>query len=576
MMGFHILDKGEEASTLTKVVMNVLNGFSGILLKMCDGIEKIPTKLPEILAMIAYTVFHFVMMIYHEPWFDEAEAWQIARYASIKEILFEIPHYEGHTPLWDLILLPFAKGGAPYELSLSMISFIFAGLAVALIIFKAPWKRIIRLLLPFTYFFFYQYGVICRPYCVMMLAFVLMGIFYKEKNEKPGRYVLSLVLLTLTFPMGLIIAGGIAVVWLVQIMDEVDIKLWIKDRRLLWLAGLLVIAIISIIQIMPRENTYATTPIIEEKGNSLAVRLLYTFLALPSDLVITNAWWNQGRLSGAALSLNNMLPACIFGLLIWFGLFVYGKKKKMLPLLMVPYILYTLFCSILYMSNHHMGIGLLFFMFWMWAASEEKTVDKDVLGKVSTRDKKALESCAVVMGLWCICISLWWTIVSCITDINGDYAVGREEAIFIREHGLDRYNFFAEFEEYTNDEGEVIAKDMNYTYHTPNVLAYFGDNIFYNASKPYIEHKRLNLEEEAKYLEPIRKIKPEILMGIPDLQTVYGMNDSYSLVYGAPKKKAWKATYDLTYSNIYVRDDLLNELGLKELKHVKAEWAPVG
>ena len=35
----------------------------------------------------------------HEPWFDEAQAWVIARDNSLKDILFFIPHYEGHPPL---------------------------------------------------------------------------------------------------------------------------------------------------------------------------------------------------------------------------------------------------------------------------------------------------------------------------------------------------------------------------------------------------------------------------------------------------------------------------------------------
>ena len=61
-------------------------------------------------------------IVFHEPWFDEAQSWAIARSGTIKEILFEIPHYEGHPPLWHLILVPFAKLGAPYELSLAAVN----------------------------------------------------------------------------------------------------------------------------------------------------------------------------------------------------------------------------------------------------------------------------------------------------------------------------------------------------------------------------------------------------------------------------------------------------------------------
>lgn len=52
--------------------------------------------------LLMYCVLHLFMTLFHEPWYDEAEAWQIARCASIKDILFTIPHYEGHPPLWHL------------------------------------------------------------------------------------------------------------------------------------------------------------------------------------------------------------------------------------------------------------------------------------------------------------------------------------------------------------------------------------------------------------------------------------------------------------------------------------------
>lgn len=52
--------------------------------------------------LLIYCALHLALTVFHEPWYDEAEAWQIARCASIKDILFTIPHYEGHPPLWHL------------------------------------------------------------------------------------------------------------------------------------------------------------------------------------------------------------------------------------------------------------------------------------------------------------------------------------------------------------------------------------------------------------------------------------------------------------------------------------------
>jgi hypothetical protein len=52
-------------------------------------------------------------MFYHEPWRDEAQAWLISRDLPILSI-FRQMNYEGTPALWHIILVPFAKFGAPY------------------------------------------------------------------------------------------------------------------------------------------------------------------------------------------------------------------------------------------------------------------------------------------------------------------------------------------------------------------------------------------------------------------------------------------------------------------------------
>ena len=74
-----------------------------INLKIDSNKSKIPV--PELIVIVLYVVFYTIVTIFHEPWFDESEAWQIARCASIKDILFVIPHYEGHPVLWYFILM---------------------------------------------------------------------------------------------------------------------------------------------------------------------------------------------------------------------------------------------------------------------------------------------------------------------------------------------------------------------------------------------------------------------------------------------------------------------------------------
>ena len=96
----------------------LLHRIGKILTAAADGVtaiarkvEAVPGKAPEMLALIIYAAAHLGMALAHEPFFDEAEAWQIARSVSLKTLFLETTHYEGHPPLWHLIPNAACKGG---------------------------------------------------------------------------------------------------------------------------------------------------------------------------------------------------------------------------------------------------------------------------------------------------------------------------------------------------------------------------------------------------------------------------------------------------------------------------------
>lgn len=73
-----------------------------------------------------YAVVVIVVMCFHEPWFDEAQSWLIARDCSWHDLLLVRPHYEGHPPLWWLLLAIPARLGVPYEWGIKSIQLVTA------------------------------------------------------------------------------------------------------------------------------------------------------------------------------------------------------------------------------------------------------------------------------------------------------------------------------------------------------------------------------------------------------------------------------------------------------------------
>lgn len=560
-------------------MLNRIYKFADGIRSFSKRVENIRGKLPETGTIILYAVLHFLIAAFHEPWFDEATAWQIARCATLRDILFVIPHYEGHPQLWHLILLPFAKLGAPYELSLSLVTFLFVGGAVALIVYKSPFPRIVRCLLPFTYFIFYQYGVIARPYCVMLLAFVLIAVSYKKRNECPGRYVMSLALLCGISAFGIVLAGGIVLVWLIEVWEKDTIGAFCKrfrtDRRIWWLLVLLCIALFLVASIIPAKDTFAMNLTIKpEERNPLWLRLLYMLFASLSDVLFTDAYGNYHLLITVTFSPMAISVAGVLGVLLLGIIWNYGSRKKTAFVFFVPYIFFGVTAAVLYINIHHIGIVQFLFLFWLWI-SLESTQEKEKVLNLKNVSQELIYRMVAIGSAFCLCVLLFWNISSCIQEIKKEYAVGRALSEFIKEKNLDEYRCMVNWEcVYDKEDVDVLlSEDTNHCPYAMDIAPYFDRNIIYNfadgeMAKNYISHIRPSQEEnEAAYAKWRTYGKPDVLLNAAALAMVWPDGEvemrDYVPVYTQRADQIWKMTSENTYAHIYVRRELAEKLGLK-------------
>ncbi len=63
---------------------------------MLRRLNQIRSKGLETLVLAGYAVFVASAIAHHEPWADEAQAWQLARNVSLHGLLATYLHYEGH------------------------------------------------------------------------------------------------------------------------------------------------------------------------------------------------------------------------------------------------------------------------------------------------------------------------------------------------------------------------------------------------------------------------------------------------------------------------------------------------
>lgn len=235
----------------------------------------------ELIVFLLYAGLTLSLLFFHENWRDEAQAWLLARDCTIPELVNAMK-YEGHFLLWYFILMPFAKSGFPYG-TINIISWIISCLTVLLILFKAPFAFSKKVLLIFTFPLFYQYPVISRCYCLIPLAIVLMGIFHKDRKEKPFRYFISIVLLLNTH---VIMAGLVAVVcidYLVELYERWRDLSEQEKRKLI--VSILIASVLMVASIFPLLECLSTNKTVKT-GGELILNLKETFFNYP--LVLHN------------------------------------------------------------------------------------------------------------------------------------------------------------------------------------------------------------------------------------------------------------------------------------------------
>ena len=156
-------------------------------------------------AFAAYCALVIAGAVAHEPWRDEAQAWLIARDAPPLELFTRVLRYEGHPPLWYLLLAIPARLGLPYA-SLKVIGALAGAASAALLIYAFPRVPLgVRLLAPFAFFIAWQYTVVARSY-VLLLPLLL---WIAKAYERPKTVALLLILLSHVSVHGFAMACGL-------------------------------------------------------------------------------------------------------------------------------------------------------------------------------------------------------------------------------------------------------------------------------------------------------------------------------------------------------------------------------
>ncbi len=560
-----------------------------------------------LLAFVLYIAIIAIVMCFHEPWFDEAQSWLIARDSPIASIFSVRPHYEGHPPFWNLLLAIAAKSGVPYEFGIKGIQLICASLLGAWLIFKSPFKHASSLatfLIPFTYFVCFQYGVTSRPYALLCLSLLVAAHCWNSADSKTSsawKLAISLMFMCLLSVYGIAFAAGFTIAWIWRVFSKninenlnedlsktrnktLDfnaifhaIKATIIPSIASNLARLISWGLIAIFGVAnlalawPAKNAFATRATID--GNSTIAKCFAFIFVMPSESMFTSFY---GDISMRRMPFD-FFPIAIctlFSLAIWAFTIKIAKRRKLLAVLVIPYLVLTI-VAVRYFTLHHAGLIFVFLLSVLWISHiKEPLSSKDIPAifvKIAPTKFRFIKNKALKINVLISIIlapSLIWNAFACVNDILFDYSPSKAVAQYISRNHLQNKRFVASWlhnYEQVDESGNVISHEEidthQYSWLLIGANPYFSKNLIDCAykNKTFITNESSSASQQEKELAACAaKGEPEFFVSESSQPWYYFLALNYNIShYNAHTvsnvKTSWKALVWESTATIYER-----------------------
>jgi hypothetical protein len=373
---------------------------------------------------LAWSAVALVAVAYHEPWRDELQAWSIARESTWPWEVVERTAYEGHPPLWHLLLwAPAQISRSPATAQLCAVA--CAGAAVWLIVRWLPFTLPVRALVVFGYLPLYEMATIARSYSLLFLLAVAALVVETRRPEWIWVTTLAIGAMMLTFVLAIPLAVGLAAAAAWRHRDE-------PRRRLLLPAGALLAAALLSVRLArpPDGGGRRIAPSVGEADEARDV------LAGPLRIVVpvfdhVGSFWGSfvtdhldrwGAWLGVAVLLlvAHLVRRSIAGLLVW----SVGS---------VGYLGATLALS-LPMEPRHLTALWLTLLAAVWLAGADAVEER--LADRSPARGAGSASLARVMGAGVLLVGVYGAVWPVVTDLRHPFSGSDAAAEWITGNGL--------------------------------------------------------------------------------------------------------------------------------------------
>ncbi len=403
---------------------------------LAEAPDKTRSRWPEWTALFFYAALVAFAIPYHEPWVDEAQAWQLARNLSLTSLFKTYIRYEGSPGLWHFLLWMLVRAHISYA-GLHWICGAVAAVAMGLFLFRSPFPRYLKLSLPFTYFLLFQYAVVARNYVLVPFLLFLIAIAWKKH---PFTLALTLGVLANASLHAAVISGGLALLYVIEQIRNRQNKPFQNRRKLLLCAFVLV-----------------------------AFYAFAIWTAWPPHDLLLSSVRGQSSIYLLRAVYSLVWPMCqpwIVSIPFWAAIALWLHARRKLFYLL-PVVLFAVFSGAVSVDWWHAGllVPLLICLLWItWRAPGTDTYELEVAGRIAL----------TVM----VVTQLLWAGYALFYDHYNAYSPDRAAAKFLTPFVREDASIAVTYISGVNDK-RVRA------YPAVGILPYFDHNIFINTPYPF-------------------------------------------------------------------------------------------
>ncbi|MGA2322928.1 MAG: hypothetical protein ABSG22_03675 [Sedimentisphaerales bacterium] len=417
--------------------MDLLQRFTGLFEKLENHLASYEEKTFRRFALLLYVLVAAANVLTHEIWFDEMQHWLIAKDSHSIMELFHNLRYDGHPPLWHLMLYAVSRV-THNPAGMQVLHLAIAAASAYIFLRFAPFTRLQRLLFVFGYFPLYEYAAISRNYAIgLLLIFSFCAAMGQGRGKRYLLISVILFLLCLANAYAFMIAASFAIMLGMEFLLSREARNSINGPRWHIAAAILIVLtamVLSAIMMIPKPDgefsgKWTTTLDLPRLQRSIAT-IWQSFVPIPR--LGRYCYWDTNILP------DKLVPACLSVLLAFFLLFAFAKKKFVMFLWYFGTVAILVLQYLKYLGyiRHH-GHLFILFIACMWLSQYYKT---DTNLKTRLFDKAA-DFCALRVHLVLNVLLVIHLGVGIFASGMGwfcPFSTGKLAARYISENGLSK------------------------------------------------------------------------------------------------------------------------------------------